>query len=84
MTEKNRKLYDMIKENQSLDTIKKELQLTEKQLEKMQIKSTFIIVWKAMAHQIKQMENKEENIETKNDKIDGLNQKERDDGDEER
>lgn len=29
MTEKNRKLYDMIKENQSLDTIKKELQLTE-------------------------------------------------------
>ena len=30
------------------------------------------------------MENKEENIETKNDKIDGLNQKERDDGDEER
>ena len=60
------------------------LQLTEKQLEKMQIKSTFIIVWKAMAHQIKQMENKEENIETKNDKIDGLNQKERDDGDEER
>ena len=60
------------------------LQLTEKQLEKMQIKSTFIIVWKAMAHRIKQMENKEENIETKNDKIDGLNQKERDDGDEER
>ncbi len=32
MTEKNRKLYDMIKENQSLDTIKKELQLTEKQI----------------------------------------------------
>ena len=32
MTEQNRKLYDMIKENQSLDTIKKELQLTEKQI----------------------------------------------------
>lgn len=60
------------------------LNLTEEKLEKMQIKSTFIIVWKAMAHQIKQMQNKEGNITSKLEETKNIKQNEMEEIEDER